>query len=157
MSKTTMTAIFAAMMAVSMPMAYAQTTTAPTNASRSTVTTATQMKREEIRASKFMGSTVYDVQNRNIGSVKDLVFDRNGRIDLVVVDVGTFLGIGGKHVAIKLSDIKTDNNRLTVDMTKDQLKAAEAFKFPDTNSFGMATATMNTGTSTAPNGRTNTR
>jgi len=36
------------------------------------------LKPDQIRASKFMGSTVYDLQNQNIGSVKDLIFDRDG-------------------------------------------------------------------------------
>jgi hypothetical protein len=87
---------------------------------------ASEMRPSEIRASKFIGSSVYDVQNRKIGSVKELLFDAGGRIDKVVVDVGAFLGMGGKLVAIGLSDIKADNNRLTLDMTKEQLKAAQS-------------------------------
>jgi PRC-barrel domain len=39
-----------------------------------------------------------------------------------VVDMGSVLGVGGKDVAINWSDIKTDNNRLTVDRTKDELQ-----------------------------------
>jgi len=41
----------------------------------------------------------------------------------VVVDVGSFLGVGGKYVAVPPTDIKTDNNRLTLDRTKEQLQA----------------------------------
>jgi sporulation protein YlmC with PRC-barrel domain len=148
MSKTTMTAIMAAMMAVSMPAAYAQTTTtAPSTMPRSAAmpaTTMTQMTPDQVRASKFIGSTVYDVQNQNIGSVKDLIFDRDGRIEAAVIDVGTFLGMGGKYVAVKLSDIKTANDRLTLDMSKDQLKSAQEYRFP---------ATASTGTSTPPANR----
>jgi sporulation protein YlmC with PRC-barrel domain len=97
------------------------------------------MKPDQIRASKFMGSNVYDVQNQNIGTMKDLIFDRDGRIETAVVDVGTFLGMGGKYVAVKLSDIKTANNRLTLDMSKDQLKSAQEFKFSETSSAGTST------------------
>ena len=52
----------------------------------------------------------------------------------MVVDVGAFLGMGGKDVAVHLSDIKTDNNRLTLDMTKEQLQQAQAYQLenPDT-------------------------
>jgi hypothetical protein len=147
-SKTTMTAIIAAMVAVSTPAAFAQTTTSPSTTSPSIAphaagttagTTLTQMKPDQIRASKFMGSNVYDVQNQNIGSVKDLIFDRDGRIEAAVVDVGTFLGMGGKYVAVKLSDINTANNRLTLDMSKDQLKSAHEFNFPETSSTGAST------------------
>lgn len=147
MSKTTMTAIIAAMMAVSMPAAFSQTTTtAPSTAPRNAAmpaTTMAQMKPDQVRASKFIGSTVYDVQNQNIGSVKDLVFGRDGRIEAAVIDVGTFLGMGGKYVAVKLSDIKTANNRLTLDMSKDQLKSAREYTFPDTASTGSSTPPAN--------------
>jgi sporulation protein YlmC with PRC-barrel domain len=130
----TTTAIFAAMMALSVP-AFAQTA-ATTSSSGSTVATETQMKPDQIRAEKFIGSTVYDVQNRNIGKVKDLLFDKSGRVDVAVVDVGAFLGMGGKYVAVPLKDIKMDNNRLTLDMTKEQLKSAQEFKFNDTERTG---------------------
>jgi len=87
-----------------------------------------------------MGSTVYDLQNRDIGKVKDLVLNKDGKIDAVVLDVGTFLGMGGKYVAVPLSDIKTDHN--TLDRTKEQLQQMAAYQLenPDTGA----------GTSTSP-------
>jgi sporulation protein YlmC with PRC-barrel domain len=36
-----------------------------------------------MRASKMIGSAVYDVQNRKIGKVRDLVLDRGGQIAVV--------------------------------------------------------------------------
>lgn len=81
----------------------------------------------QLRASKMIGSTVYDVHNRNIGSVKDMVLDRDGRVGAVVLDVGSFLGVGGKYVAVGLNDLKTDNDRLTLDRTKEQLQAAQSY------------------------------
>jgi hypothetical protein len=42
-----------------------------------------------------------------------------------VVDFGTFLGMGGKSVAVKCNDLKTDNNRLTLDATKEQAANGE--------------------------------
>jgi hypothetical protein len=128
MMRNTAAAALAAVLLAVAPAAYAATDNA-----------ATTMKPGEIRASKFIGSSVYDVHNAKIGSVKELLFDRSGRIDQAIVDVGTFLGMGGKLVAIGLNDIKTDNNRLTLDMTKDQLKAAREFKYRDTESTGSST------------------
>src|SRR6202043_3750068 len=46
---------------------------------------------DQIRASKMIGSAVYDVQNRKIGKVRDMVLDRSGQIAAVVVDAGGFL------------------------------------------------------------------
>ncbi len=93
----------------------------------------------QMRASKMIGSTVYDVQNRDIGSVKDVIFDRDGRVAAVVVDVGAFLGIGGKDVAVRLSQINADNNRLTLDLTKDQLERAQSYQLEDPDTGAGAT------------------
>jgi sporulation protein YlmC with PRC-barrel domain len=97
---------------------------------------------DQMRASKMIGSSVYDLQNRKIGKVQDLVVGRNGQIDLVVVDVGSFLGIGGKNVAVKPTDIKTDNNRLTLDVNKERLQ-----QMPD---FSLRDRDTGAGTSTSP-------
>ncbi len=90
----------------------------------------------------MIGSTVYDVQNRKLGHVKDLVLDRNSQVASVVIDVGAFLGIGGKYVAVSPREIKTDNNRLTLDLTKEQLQQAQNYRLE--NSYTGA------GTSTSP-------
>jgi sporulation protein YlmC with PRC-barrel domain len=88
---------------------------------------------DQIRASKVVGSAVYDVHNRKIGDVKDLVLDRDGRVAAVVVDVGAFLGMGGKFVAVNLRDFKTDHNRLTLDLTKEQLQQAQNYQLENRN------------------------
>jgi ribosomal 30S subunit maturation factor RimM len=100
MSKATNAAVFAAIIAAAAPAAYAQTRTLPET--HVAAATHTMIQPDEIRASKMIGATVHDVQNRNIGSVKDLVLNRSGAADAVVVDVGSFLGMGGKCVAIPL-------------------------------------------------------
>src|SRR5579864_2039978 len=76
------------------------------------------IRSDQMRASKVIGSNVFDRQNIKIGSVQDLIVDKAGRIDSVVVDVGSYLGVGGKNVAVPMTDIKTDNNRLTLNRTK---------------------------------------
>ena len=133
MTKHTTAAAAAAILLAFAPAVYAEGTPARS------AEMVNEMKPGEIRASKFIGSSVYDLHNQKIGSVKELIFDRTGRIDQAVVDVGTFLGMGGKLVAVKLGDIKTDNNRLTLDMTKDQLKAAHEFRYRETESTGSST------------------
>ena len=141
MSKTTMTAAFAAMLALASP-AFAQTTAMP---QRANGVMANTIQPNQIRASQFIGSTVYDVQNRNIGDVKDLILDRDGRVAEVVLDVGAFLGMGGKYVAVPLADFKTDNNRLTLDRSKEQLQQAQAFQLTDNNTGAGTSASPVTG------------
>jgi sporulation protein YlmC with PRC-barrel domain len=87
----------------------------------------------DLRAAEIIGSTVYDVHNRNIGSVKDIVLDKDGKVSNVVVDVGAFLGMGGKYVAVALNDIKMDNDRLTLNRTKEELEAAKEFQLQPKN------------------------
>ena len=141
MSKTTMTAAFALLMAASLPV-YAQSTTTTTppasgsSAAAPAKTNATHIQPGQIRTTEMDGATVYDTQNNKVGDVKDIILDRDGKVASVVLDVGAFLGMGGKYVAVPLKDIKMDNNRLTLDMTKEQLKSAQAFKFNETESTG---------------------
>jgi sporulation protein YlmC with PRC-barrel domain len=90
----------------------------------------------------MIGSAVYDLQNRDIGKVKDLVLNKDGAVDVVVLDVGSFLGMGGKLVAIPISDIKTNNNRLTLDRTKEQLQQMAAYQLENRDTGA--------GSSTAP-------
>ena len=145
MSKTTMTAAFAVMLAAAMPMAYGQTTmTTPTVR---TTGSANHMLPGQIRFTQMNGANVYDIQNQKIGDVKDIILDRNGRVAEVVLDVGAFLGMGGKFVAVNMNDIKVtfdDNNKpkFAVDMTKDQLKSAQAYDLNEKNAA--------TGSSTPP-------
>jgi sporulation protein YlmC with PRC-barrel domain len=131
MSTATKTAVFAAIIAAAVPSAYAQQTHPMPETQVAASSRAIQA--DEMRASKILGSTVYDVQNRNIGSVKDIVLDKSGRVDNVVLDVGSFLGMGGKYVAVPISDIKTDNNRLTLDRTKEQLQQMASYELENPN------------------------
>jgi len=105
----------------------------------------------QIRATQMDGATVYDAQGKNIGDIKDMILDKEGKVTAVVLDVGSFLGMGGKHVAVGMNDMKVDfdnNNKpkFSINMTKDQLKAAQAFDLNE--------KTATTGSSTAPGART---
>ncbi len=138
MTKSTVTAAaVAAILMATSPLAFAQSTTVTTTRSTTAAAainpTGDTIQPNQVRASKMLGSTVYDVQNRDIGSVKDLIIDKDGRVAAVVVDVGTFLGMGGKYVAVPLDAIKTDHNRLTLDMTKEQLQQAQAYNLENNN------------------------
>ena len=139
----TLSAVALALALGAAPMAYAQTAHQPMSANPHASTAATQstnanraeetIQPDQIRASKMIGATVYDVQNRNIGKVRDLILDKSGQVAAVAVDVGTFLGMGGKTVAVKLSYLKTDNNRITLDRTKEQLQQMSNLRLDNRN------------------------
>src|SRR5947208_585246 len=142
MSKATDAAVFAAILAAAVPAAYAQTRATPETHAAAM---GNMIQPDEIRASKLIGETVYDVQNRNIGSVKDVILNRSGNVDAVVVDVGSFLGMGGKYVAVPLSDIKTDNNRLTLDRSKEQLQQMAKYELENPNTGAGTSPSPTTG------------
>jgi len=61
-----------------------------------------------------MGKAVYNDNNEKIGDVNDVLFSRNNSASFVVVGVGGFLGMGEHDVAVPLSRIKHDNDKLTL-------------------------------------------
>jgi sporulation protein YlmC with PRC-barrel domain len=84
-------------------------------------------------ASLFIGQPVRNDAGENLGSINDLLFDKTGRIDGVVIGVGGFLGIGEKNIAMPYSalSITADNKGqrvVRVSVSKDQLKAAPDFR-----------------------------
>ena len=61
------------------------------------------------RASKMVGLSVYNDNNESLGSINDLLTDKEGNIKGVVVGVGGFLGVGEHLVAIPFDKIKFVN------------------------------------------------
>ena len=83
---------------------------------------------EELTSELLTGANVHDSTDAWIAEVSDLVLTTDGQITDVVLDVGGFLGMGAKTVAIpmdRLTVARTEAGDVTlwVDMTKDELKA----------------------------------
>ena len=71
----------------------------------------------------IIGKTVYNDNNEKIGDVNDVIFSRNNSASFVVIGVGGFLGMGEHDVAVPLSRIKHDNDKLILaGATKEALK-----------------------------------
>ena len=58
------------------------------------------------RASKIVGLSVYNSNNESVGSINDLLTDKNGKITAVVIGVGGFLGVGEHLVAVPFEKVK---------------------------------------------------
>lgn len=75
---------------------------------------------------------VYDTNEKKVGVITDMLFS-GGEINAVMLDVGGFLGIGAKHVAIPAEDIsvteKNNKSWLTINTTKDVVKKATGYKY----------------------------
>jgi sporulation protein YlmC with PRC-barrel domain len=61
------------------------------------------------RASKVVGLSVYNEKNETLGSINDLLMDKNGDIKAVVLGVGGFLGVGEHLVAVPFDKMKFVN------------------------------------------------
>jgi sporulation protein YlmC with PRC-barrel domain len=58
------------------------------------------------RASKLVGLSVYNEKNESVGSINDMLTDKNGKIVAVVIGVGGFLGVGEHLVAVPFEKVK---------------------------------------------------
>src|SRR6201982_1665526 len=58
------------------------------------------------RASKLVGLSVYNDKNESVGSISDMLTDKNGKIVAVVIGVGGFLGVGEHLVAVPFDKVK---------------------------------------------------
>jgi hypothetical protein len=88
---------------------------------------------EGLTAELLTGADVRDASDASIAEVSDLVLTGDGQVTDVVLDVGGFLGIGAKTVAIPLDRLtvaQADGGpvRLWVDMTKEELEALPEYK-----------------------------
>src|SRR5581483_9761112 len=94
------------------PAAPVATTTSPTAKQSASLTSAdTQKLGSAWRASKVNGSSVYNEKNEKVGSVDDLIIDRNDHVVYAVLSVGGFLGMRNHLVAVPYYHltINTDN------------------------------------------------
>jgi len=79
----------------------------------------------ELTADTLKGATIYGADDHKIGTVSHT--HGRGTASLVVVDVGGFLGIGAKPVAVRIGDLdfmrdEDGNVHAVTGWTKDQLK-----------------------------------
>jgi sporulation protein YlmC with PRC-barrel domain len=88
------------------------TSSAPTGttvtAKTTTVTATSWMTHEapgQWRASKLIGLNVYNNDNEKIGDISELIVDRAGKVEAIVVGAGGFLGLDQRDVAVPYSQI----------------------------------------------------
>jgi len=97
---------------------------------------------DAIRASRVIGTTVYNTAGENIGTIEDVMLEKTANgIMFAVIGFGGFLGIGEKYHAIpwSLLDYDVDRAGYVVPFSMEQLKAAPAHSIDElTADDGMA-------------------
>ncbi|MGA3001952.1 MAG: PRC-barrel domain-containing protein [Acetobacteraceae bacterium] len=135
-------AAFATAPAMAQSAATHSTVTAPATGRTGDVTSTNPNDRNPVmtqmgdaRASKIIGSSVYNDHDEKVGSIDDLLIGKDGSMK-AVLSVGGFLGMGTKYVEVPYSDLTfgntqrdSDNRVVLKGATKESLKTQPAFNY----------------------------
>ena len=95
--------------------------TAPTGASSLSAMTAEEL----------IGRDIVDGEGNSVGEVEDLMIDSGNQVTHVLADVGGFLGIGAKTVALQADQLQLsegDGGDIVTAMSKEQIEALPGYE-----------------------------
>lgn len=96
----------------------------------------TENRRDLWRASKLEGVDVYNDRDEKIGDISEVLVDRQGKVEAVVIAVGGFLGLGQRDVAVPFNQLRWQVNE------RQNTAAAPSTKAPrDTNTTASTSTT----------------
>jgi hypothetical protein len=79
-----------------------------------------------------LGKDVRSAADEDMGRIVDIVVERSGQIRAAVIDFGGFLGVGSRKIAVDWSILRfgsgEKSDRIAVDLTRAQVKAAPEYK-----------------------------
>jgi sporulation protein YlmC with PRC-barrel domain len=83
------------------------TTSSPSAASSATTaTTSHKSYSDQWRASKLIGLDIYNEQNEKLGDISEILLDKTGKVDGVIIGVGGFLGVGTREIKVSMDKLK---------------------------------------------------
>lgn len=88
-------------------------TTAPAETTKAPTPTQNLAGQGKWRATKLIGVDIYGPDNKKVGDVTEVVLDKTGKIEMVTIGVGGFLGIGTKDVAVPFEQINWSDEPIT--------------------------------------------
>jgi sporulation protein YlmC with PRC-barrel domain len=94
---------------------------------------------KRLTATSIIGDKVENAEGENLGRIDNLMVNlRTGQVEYVVLQFGSFLGMGGKLFAIPFEELKLDPSRelFILNRDRDYLKNLPGFDqahWPDTN------------------------
>ena len=88
---------------------------------------------DQFTVTNYYKQDVYDHADNKVGTIDDVLIDKQGKVMALVIGVGGFLGIGEKDVAEPFNKVqmtrKNDKWYLTMDANKEELKNAPGLKY----------------------------
>jgi sporulation protein YlmC with PRC-barrel domain len=126
--------------------ASAQNSTTKTEPSN---TSTTIHKEGEWRASKLVGVNVYNDANEKIGDINDVILDKSGKVENVILGVGGFLGMGEHYVAVAFDKLKWVNEPVRSTVSSSNAPSGKPATNVDSNARTASDGTTRTTTGAA--------
>ncbi len=82
-------------------------------------------------AEELIGRDVVGPEDEHVATIGDLLIGHDDSVEKVVLDVGGFLGIGAKPVAVDIADLKKpaeQDGAFQISMTRDELEEMPQFE-----------------------------
>jgi len=122
----------------------AEETTTKTPAPATTTSATNTSFHGDWRASKVVGLNVYNEKNENVGSINDLLMDKEGNVKAAVISVGGFLGMGSRLIALPLDKVKFSETPVPSTTTSNAAPPAGTNRPASTTTGSTATTTAKT-------------
>lgn len=88
----------------------------------------------QFEASELIGMKVVSANDENVGEVSDVLVNDGGKIEAFIIDVGGFLGMNEKPVAVSMKELQFarvegsgDWSEIRTGLTKESLESQEAY------------------------------
>ena len=80
-----------------------------------------------------LGRQVRSSADEDMGRIVNVVVDQSGQVRAAIIDFGGFLGVGNRRIAVDWNALHfatgaNKDDRVTLDLTRDQVKAAPEYK-----------------------------
>jgi sporulation protein YlmC with PRC-barrel domain len=111
---------------------------------------ATMHRDGQWRASKLVGVNVYNEANEKIGDINDVILDKSGKAEKVILGVGGFLGMGEHNVAVAFDKLKWVNEPVRSATTSTPANAPATNVDSNARTASDGTVRPTTGTATTP-------
>ena len=78
----------------------------------------------------ILGHTVYNDQNEKVGNIDDIIIAPTNHVSYLIIGAGGFVGLGRHDVAIPVSQIKLQNEKIVLPgASKDAVKSLPQFEY----------------------------
>jgi hypothetical protein len=91
----------------------------------------TVLNKHEVQG--ILGREVLGSANENMGRIVDVLVAHDGQVRAAIIDFGGFLGVGSRKIAVDWNALHfpipgKPDERVTLDLTRDQVNAAPAYE-----------------------------